>query len=146
MFAGQRLTYPASDPVEWPGLKQHNAWQQAFLWIRSNTPENAVFALDADYIQTKGEDAQGFRATAERSSIADWYKDGGVASMFPAAQELWWNQVQLTQNLNQASDGERRARLLPAGATWVVLPVRITTGLRCPYVNKAVRVCQLGVR
>ncbi|HEY4049177.1 MAG TPA: hypothetical protein VGM27_20135 [Acidobacteriaceae bacterium] len=146
IFAGQRLTYPASDPVEWPGLKQHNAWQQAFLWIRSNTPENAVFALDADYIQTKGEDAQGFRATAERSSIADWYKDGGVASMFPAAQELWWNQVQLTQNLNQASDGERRARLLPAGATWVVLPVRITTGLRCPYVNNAVRVCQLGVR
>jgi hypothetical protein len=146
MFAGQRLTYPASDPVEWPGFKHRNAWQQAFLWIRSSTPENAVFALDADYIESAGEDAQGFRATAERSSIADWYKDGGVASMFPAAQELWWDQVRLTERLNQASDAERRARLLPAGATWIILPVGITTALRCPYVNNTVRICQLGVR
>jgi len=146
MFVGQRLTYPASDPIEWPGLSPRNAWQQAFLWIRSNTPENAVFAMDADYIVSEKEDAQGFRATAERSSIADSYKDGGVASVFPAAQELWWRQVRLTEKLNQATDVQRKARLLPLGATWILLPVRSATGLPCPYANQAVRVCHLGVR
>jgi hypothetical protein len=146
MFVGQRLTYPASDPIEWPGLNPRNAWQQAFLWIRSNTPENAVFGMDADYIESEGEDAQGFRATAERSSIADWYKDGGVAAIFPAAQELWWRQVRITEKLNQATDEQRSARLLSLGASWILLPVRIATGLPCPYVNQAVRVCRLSVR
>ena len=144
MFAGQRLTYPASNPIEWPGLKPRNQWQQAFLWIRDHTPKNAVFALDSDYIESRGEDAQGFRATAERSSIADWYKDGGIAAIFPAAQELWWRQVQATENLNRATDAEREARLLPIGASWIVLPAGATTRLLCPYANGAVKVCRLA--
>jgi hypothetical protein len=146
MYTGQRLTYPSSDPIEWPGATPRNLWQQAFLWIRSNTPENAVFAMDADYIESDGEDAQGFRATAERSSIADWYKDGGVASVFPAAQEKWWREVQMTEKLNQASDAERSARLLPLGAGWILLPSQAATNLPCPYENKEVRVCRLSVR
>ena len=122
LFAGQRFTYPESNHVEWPGVKPHNPWQQAFLWIRDNTPGDAIFALDNDYIETPGEDAQGFRATAERSAVADWFKDGGIASNFPQAAALWWQGSTATERLNQASDEERLARLRPLGVTWIVLP------------------------
>ncbi len=146
MFFGQRLTYPASNPIEWPGLTPRNQWEQAFLWIRANTPKNAVFAMDSDYIENSGEDAQGFRVTAERSALADWYKDGGIASIFPDAQELWWHQVQATENLNRAPDVQRAAKVIPLGASWIVLPVGATTGLPCPYLNRTVMVCRLGLK
>jgi hypothetical protein len=144
LFAGQRLTYPESNHVEWPGLKPRNLWEEAFLWIRNNTPRDAVFALDNDYIESAGEDAQGFRATAERSAVADWYKDGGIASNFPQAAALWWKGSAATQQLNRATDEQRLARLQPLDATWIVLPAEASTGFPCPFVNARVRVCRLG--
>jgi len=154
LFAGQRLTYPESNHVEWPGLKARNLWQDAFLWIRDNTPRDAVFALDNDYIESPGEDAQGFRATAERSAVADWFKDGGIASNFPEAAALWWQGSKATEQLNRASDEQRLARLQALGVTWIVLPVQpappapasrgATTGFPCPFTNARVRVCRLS--
>jgi hypothetical protein len=143
IFAGQMLTYPASNHVEWPGLLPRNQWEQAFQWIRANTPENAVFAMDAGYIEDPGEDSQGFRAVAERSALADWYKDGGVASIFPAAAEPWWRELQATRGVDRTTDQEREARLTPLGATWILLPVQASTAFPCPYRNRAVRVCRL---
>jgi hypothetical protein len=143
LFAGQRLTYSASSHVEWPGLKPRNRWQQAFLWIRAQTPEDAIFALDNDYIESEGEDAQGFRATAERSAVADWFKDGGIASNFPQAAAPWWRGSQATEKLNGATDAERLARLQPLGVTWIVLPAQASTGFPCPFINASVRVCRL---
>ena len=143
LFAGQRLTYPASNHVEWPGVAPRNPWQQAFLWIRTHTAKDAVFALDNDYIESPGDDAQGFRATAERSALADWFKDGGIAGNFREASAQWWQGAQATARLNRASDAERLARVLPLGATWIVLPASAETGLVCPYQNEAVRVCRL---
>jgi hypothetical protein len=144
LFAGQRLTYPASNHVEWPGLTPRNRWQQAFLWIRATTPQDAIFALDNDYIEGPGEDAQGFRATAERSAVADWFKDGGIASNFPQAAAPWWRGSQATEKLNGATDGERLARLQPLGVTWIVLPATASTGFPCPFSNAGVRVCRLS--
>jgi hypothetical protein len=144
LFAGQRLTYPESNHVEWPGLKPRNLWQEAFLWIRANTPSDAIFALDNDYIQSPGEDAQGFRATAERSAVADWFKDGGIASNFPEAAALWWQGSTATEQLNQASDEQRLARLQLLGVSWIVLPVQASTGFPCPFTNARVRVCRLS--
>jgi len=144
LFAGQRLTYPESNHVEWPGLKPRNLWQDAFLWIRDNTPRDAIFALDNDYIEGPGEDAQGFRATAERSAVADWFKDGGIAGNFPQAAALWWQGSIATQQLNRATDEQRLARLQPLGVTWIVLPAEASTGFPCPFNNARVRVCRLG--
>jgi hypothetical protein len=144
LFAGQRLTYPESNHVEWPGIKPRNQWREAFLWIRANTPSDAIFALDNDYIESPGEDAQGFRATAERSAVADWFKDGGIASNFPEAAALWWQGSTATEQLNQASDEQRLARLLPLGVSWIVLPVQASTGFPCPFTNARVRVCRLS--
>jgi hypothetical protein len=132
--------------VEWPGITLRNPWQQAFLWVKNNTPSDAIFALDSEYIEFAGEDAQSFRATAQRSEVADWYKDGGIASIFRPAQALWWNEVQATEGLNRATDAERVRRLAPFHATWIVLPVSSSTSLTCPYSNRAGRVCRLGVR
>ncbi len=144
LFAGQRLTYPESNHVEWPGIRPRNRWREAFLWIRNNTPRDAIFALDNDYIESPGEDAQGFRATAERSAVADWFKDGGIASNFPEAAALWWQGSTATGQLNQAGDAERLARLQPLGVTWIVLPVEAKTGFLCPFQNARVRVCRLS--
>jgi hypothetical protein len=144
MFAAQRLTYPASAQVEWPGLTPINPWQQAFLWIGANTPQDAIFALDNDYIEWPGEDSQGFRATAERSTVADYFKDGGIASNFRQAATPWWLGSQATAQLNSASDEERWARLGPLGVSWIVLPAQAKTGLRCPFTNASVRVCRLS--
>jgi hypothetical protein len=143
LFAGQRLTYPESNHVEWPGLMPRNHWQQAFLWIRTHTPNDAIFALDNDYIESPGEDAQGFRATAERSAVADWYKDGGIAANFPQAAVPWWQGSEATAKLNDATDAQRLARLRPLGVTWIVLPASAGTDFPCPFVNRRVRVCRL---
>jgi hypothetical protein len=145
MVAGQRLTYPESNHVEWPGLTPRNRWQQAFLWIRANTPRDAIFALDNDYIESAGEDAQGFRATAERSAVADWFKDGGIASNFRQAAVPWWQGSQATHELNSATDEQRWARLRPLGVNWIVLPAQASTGFACPFTNARVRVCRLAV-
>jgi hypothetical protein len=145
LFAGQRLIYPESNHVEWPGLTPRNRWQQAFVWIRSGTPDNAIFALDNDYIESPGEDAQGFRASAERSAVADWYKDGGIASNFPQAAIPWWQGSNATEHLNSATDEQRLARLKPFGVTWIVLPAEASTGFPCPFINARVRVCRVAV-
>ena len=145
LFAGQRLTYPESHHVEWPGWMPRNRWQQAFLWIRSNTPDNAIFALDNDYIESPGEDAQGFRASAERSAVADWYKDGGIASNFPQAAIPWWQGSSATEYLNSATDEQRLERLKPFGVTWIVLPAEAATNFPCPFINARVRVCRVAV-
>jgi hypothetical protein len=143
LFAGQQLTYPESNHVEWPWLAPRNGWQQAFLWIRAHTPNDAVFALDNDYIESAGEDAQGFRATAERSAVADWYKDGGIAANFPQAAFPWWQGAEATAQLNNATDAERLARLRPLGVGWIVLPATSATRFACPFVNRRVHVCRL---
>jgi len=43
--------------------------------IRLQTPRDAVFALDPNYMLIAGEDQHGFRAIAERSALADALKD-----------------------------------------------------------------------
>ena len=77
-----RDRYPYSANVELPGEPPRNPWQQTFLWIRANTPRDAVFAANPQLVFLNGEDSQGFRATTGRSLLAD-DKDEGVAVVFP---------------------------------------------------------------
>ena len=143
MFLVQKQVYTTSAHIEWPFAAPSNPWQQAFLWIRANTPRNAVFALDSNYTKVASEDTQGFRATALRSVFADDLKDGGVASIFPELAPAWKSQRDLDLGLDQISDKERIARLSPAGVTWVVLRADALTQLICPYRNQTVVVCKL---
>jgi hypothetical protein len=99
--------------------------------------------LDNDYIEWPGEDAQGFRAIAERSAVADYFKDGGIASNFRLAAIPWWQGSRATIELNSATDEQRLAQLWPLGVTWIVLPAQANTGFSCPFTNASVRVCRL---
>ena len=143
MFAVQRATYPASNHLEVPGLSPANAWQQAFVWIGQHTPQSALFAMDSNYISLPGEDAQSFRAMAERSALPDFSKDGGEASITPGLTGAWTIGEQAQRGLSGRSDRERVAQLRPLNVDWVLLQQGATTSFECPYRNGAVKVCRL---
>lgn len=145
MFAADRSAFPDSPHLELPRTARRNAWFNAFLWIKENTPKDALFALDPDYIHARGEDAQCFRAIAERSALPDYSKDGGEASIAPGLTAAWMAGQQVQQGLNASSttDAMRLDSLLPAGVSWVVLDAQASTRLDCPYANSAVKICRL---
>ena len=140
----QQDIYGHSAHIEWPGRTPVNSWEQAFVWVRQHTPVDAVFALDARYItQGRGEDAQCFRALAERSALPDYSKDGGEAAIAPNLTPAWAAGQSAQTGLETASDAERLARLKPLGAGWVVLERSSPTQWPCPYTNERVKVCRL---
>jgi hypothetical protein len=143
MFRVARTTYPASPHLELPWTPPTNSWVQAFHWIRQNTPQDAVFALDAHYITQPGEDAQGFRAIAQRSALPDYSKDGGEAAITPSLTAAWTAAQQPQTNLDAQSDAQRQAALEPLGATWIVLARSTLTHFPCPYANHEIEVCRL---
>jgi len=143
MFAAQRAAFPASVHLELPGRPNPNPWTQAFIWARDSTPLNALFAIDADYITTPGEDAQTFRATAQRSVLPDHSKDGGEAAITPALAETWLLGATTQANLSALDDSVRDARLRPLGVTWIVVHSAAPTRHTCPYGNAVVKVCSL---
>jgi hypothetical protein len=143
MFCAQRALFPASAPIEWPWAPLRNPWEQSFLWIRQNTPTDAVFAVDPMYIKIPGEDTVGFRALAERSRLADAYKDSGAVSMFPPLADEWWEQFQAEKNWKQFTKSDFLKLEQEYHATWVVIQAPDTRGLSCPYRNSAVLVCRI---
>ena len=143
MFVAQLALFPASAHIEWPGRLSKNPWAQAFVWVRDNTPVDAVFALDPAYMQLPGEDTTGFRCLAQRSRLADASKDSGAVSMFPPLAEEWWAQVQ-AQTLWKNFESEDFLRLKNKyHVSWVVEQQPGIAGLDCAYQNSAVRVCRI---
>ena len=144
MWFAQRATFPASAHVEWPYAASRNPWVTAFEWVRVNTPVGAVFALNAHYVlDGTQEDAQCFRAIAERSALPDYSKDGGEAAITPWLASAWNAGQSAQEGLETMSDVERLRRLRPFGVTWIVLEAPSSTGFACPYDNGAVKVCRL---
>jgi hypothetical protein len=146
MFYVQRQTFPASEHLELPWLAQHNPnpWVRAFLWARDNTPPDALFALDTKYVNEDGEDAQTFRATALRSALPDFSKDGGEAAITPSLAEQWQQGADAQINLSTETDAIRDARLRPLVVTWMVLQATAPTAHPCPYNNGSIKVCRLA--
>ncbi|WP_158945496.1 hypothetical protein [Granulicella sp. S190] len=148
MFLVNRETFPASkhlelpDALSWDRASGNNYWEQAFVWVRDNTPKNAIIALDAYYTVKDGEDAQNFRAIGERSSVPD-SKDGGTATNRPALAEAWAQGMALQTGIDKRSDPTRFTALKSVGATWVILERGASVGFGCVYENKTVKVCRL---
>jgi hypothetical protein len=143
MWFLQQSSFPASMHVELPGLRSDNTWNRAFLWIRRNTPKDAVFALDPNYMQSPGEDMHGFRAVAERSMLADSIKDSGAVSLFPQLACDWRSQTQAESGWKdfQLQDFEKLATEFPV--TWVLTRNPGPVGLLCPYRNRDFVVCRI---
>jgi hypothetical protein len=143
MFFAQRSLFPASAHVEWPGTAPRNPWAQAFIWIRQNTPTDALFALDPEYMHVAGEDEIGFRCVAERSRLADGVKDNGVVSMFPPLAEEWWSQLQAQTPWKNFQSGDFSRLKSRYGVNWVVVQQPGVAGLDCLYQNSALQVCRI---
>jgi hypothetical protein len=143
MGAIQFAAYPASPHVEWPGASQKNAWTAAFLWIRSETPKDAVFAIDPYYMSRAGEDMHGFRAVAERSVLADAVKDSGAVSLFPQLAETWKHQVDALPNWERPTIAGLEALEARYPVTWIVESGQPTPGLVCPYHASGITVCRM---
>jgi hypothetical protein len=143
MFHAQRQLFPASAHIEWPGAPPRNPWVQSFLWVRNNTPVNAIFALDPAHMNIPGEDSNGFRALAQRSMLADAVKDSGAVTMFPPLAEEWARQVQAQDGWKnfQAQDFSRLHTTY--GVTWVIIQQPGVGNMSCPYQNQDVMVCRL---
>ena len=145
MFCAASADFPYSRHLELPKMAARNQWVQAFLWIRENTPKNALFALDPDYINAPGEDAQCFRAIAERSALPDYSKDGGEASIAPELAGEWQAGQAAQQSLSSpgVTDQQRLSALKPLGVEWLVMQGQAETNLSCPYTNRLLKVCRL---
>jgi hypothetical protein len=144
-FHVQRKTFPLSPHIELPGREAYNAnpWVQAFLWARTYTPAGARFALDAKYINQDGEDAQTFRAWSLRSALPDFSKDGGEAAITPSLASTWLPAAEAQRDLSAENDATRDPRILPLGATWMIVHTSTTTAHPCLYNNATVKVCRL---
>ena len=144
MFSVQRALFPASAHIEWPGSRTRNPWVQAFEWVRDNTPHDAIFALDPYYMHIPGEDADGFRAVAQRSMLADWVSDGGAVSMFPPMAEEWLEQIRAHSGWQGLRIQDFRVLQARYGVNWVVLQQPGVPNLECPYQNQMVKVCSIN--
>jgi hypothetical protein len=145
MYTAQRQQFSASPHIElpWRAQQNPNPWVRAFLWCRGNTPADALFALDAHYITTHGEDAQTFRAIAQRSALPDFSKDGGEASITPGLAGQWQTAFAAQLNLSSLNERTLRLRLAPFGVTWLVLRSASPAAFDCPYDNGQIKVCKL---
>jgi hypothetical protein len=143
MWYSQRQLFPATSHIEWPGATPRNEWVKAFLWIRQNTPPDAYFALDPNYMAAPGEDQHGFRALAERSRLADMVKDSGAVTMFPALAEDWRWQVRALAGWKHFQAYDFRRLQQTFGVDWVVLETPGISGMSCPYRSNAIVVCRL---
>jgi hypothetical protein len=144
MFFVARATYPDSPHIELPWLQSSpNAWIETLLWVRHNTPRDAVFAVDSHYFKDHGVDVHGFRAISERSELADYYKDGGVAAMFPRLAVEWKQMSSATDGLNRftAHDFEGLARQYPV--SWAVIHGPAPAAMDCPYQQRGYAVCRI---
>jgi hypothetical protein len=143
MFASQRALFPSTGHLELPGLQSNNPWLQAFGWIRQNTPRDAYFALDPNYLAAPGEDYHSFRALAERSQLADAIKDASVVTQVPELGSKWVVQVDAQTGWSrfQLTDFERLKAQFGAG--WALVSYPQPEGLACRWHNEALAICQI---
>lgn len=143
MFATQRVLFSASEHLELPGRAETNPWLQAFAWIRINTPTDAYFALDPNYLGAPGEDYHSFRALAERSQLADAIKDTAVVTQVPDLGPVWDRQVSAQAGWSNFKLADFERLKSEFGVDWVLVGYPQPAGLPCSWHNQTLSVCQI---
>ena len=143
MFVSQRMLFASSEHLEVPGRSSSNPWLQAFTWIRQNTPSDAYFALDPDYLAAPGEDYHSFRALAERSQLADNIKDTAVVTLVPELGPVWARQVEAEKGWSHFQLAEFERLKAEFGVGWVVAGYPAPVGLDCRWHNRSLAVCRI---
>ncbi|HEY3707687.1 MAG TPA: hypothetical protein VGL22_21680 [Terracidiphilus sp.] len=143
MFIPQRLLFASTEHIEWPCISSHNAWLQAYDWIRNNTPEDAFFALDPRYLASPGNDEHGFRALAERSHLSDAIKDPAVVTQVPRLGPEWLREQQAMAGWDRLDGSDFRRLRSEFGVDWVLLKYRSLPDLECVWHNDLLEVCRI---
>ncbi len=143
MFIAQRQLFAGTEHLELPGRESANPWLQAFQWIRHNTPKDAYFALDPDYMAAPGEGYHSFRALAERSVLADAIKDTSVVTKVPALGPVWQQQVAAQADWTRFHLVDFDGLKADFGVNWVLVKYPQPAGLSCVWHNGAFSVCQI---
>jgi hypothetical protein len=138
--ASQRR-FPSSPWIEWPGRLPANGWVEAFDWVRTSTPRNALFALDPWYL-SRLSDGHSFRALAERDALPDASRGPAILSGSPAYLR-WTEQIRDQEGWRgfRVEDFRRLRDRYAVG--WVIVQQPGVAGLVCPYANAVARVCRI---
>ena len=142
MLYAQRDLFPTSPHIDLRGERTENRWVLAFRWIRDNTPQNAYFAVDPNYMRRPGEEYFGFRAIAERSKLADYSKDMSVVAVAPDLAPAWKEEVESMRGYENFQRGDFLRLKGKYGVDWALTEKEIA-GLDCPYHQKRVFVCRI---
>ena len=143
MFFAQRMQFSGSNHLELPGRASANPWLQAFAWVRQNTPVDAYFAVDPEYLAAPGEDYHNFRALAERSSLADDIKDTAVVTQIPELGAVWEKQVQAQKGWPHFQLADFEGLKAEFGVNWVLVAYPQPAGLACEWHNNLLSVCRI---
>lgn len=144
MFVVGKTTYPDSPHIELPSSSSSNPWINTLLWVRHNTPKDAVFAVDSRYFEAPGTDMHGFRAISERSALADYYKDSGAVSLFPSLADSWKAMSTATTGLNNFTESDfKHLREEYPQVSWTVIRGQAPAGLECPFAQAPYTVCKM---
>jgi hypothetical protein len=143
MFIVQRQLFAATEHMELPGARSGNPWLQAFAWIRTNTPTDAYFALDPNYMGAPAEDYHSFRALAERSQLADAMKDTSVVTKVPGLGPTWERQVAAQAGWTHFKLADFERLKSEFGVNWVLVSYPQPRGLDCHWHNSTLSVCQI---
>jgi hypothetical protein len=143
MFIAQRQLFAGTPHIELPNMRTGNPWLEAFDWIRRNTPEDAYFALDPNYMVAPGEDNHSFRALAERSQLADAIKDTSVVIKVPELGPSWERQVAAQAGWSHFTLADFVRLKAEFGVDWVLVSYPATAGLDCRWHNRSLSVCHV---
>lgn len=144
MFYVQRDTFHYSDHIEWPSSAPKNPWAKAFVWSREYTPQDAVFAIDPNYMSLHAEEGYGMRALSKRSFLAENHKDPGAATVFPELAAVWRDQVHAQKGIERFGTSQFHELNRRYGVSWAILPATAVVPLECPYRNEAAEVCKVN--
>lgn len=143
MCLAQRHLFPASEHLELPFTATVNPWLQAFDWIKRNTPQDAYFALDPQYMAAPGEDYHSFRALAERSQLADAVKDTAVVVVIPELAPAWKKQIEAQAGWTRFQLADFQRLKAEFGVDWVLVAYPQPAGLLCQWHNNLLSVCRV---
>ncbi len=124
-----------------PAGRTANPWLQAFDWVRENTPKDAYFALDPEYMAAPREDYHCFRALAERGMLADNIKDPAVVTQVPQLASRWAREARARKNWKSFQLADFNRLKTEFGVNWVLVNYPAPAGLDCRWHNDSLAVC-----
>ncbi len=142
MAYAQHQLFTTSPHIDLPSDSDSNRWVRCFNWIRENTPQDAYFAVDPNYMSEQDEENIGFRAIAERSKLADYSKDAAVVAVAPDLARKWEEQVDAMQGYEKFTRDDFLRLKNEFGVDWALVEKDIP-GLDCPYRQNGLAVCRI---